>query len=112
MQTYNSCKHTVILSCSLNRLNMSQVNNIQKKLLPLITQGHLQVILDLKNVHHVDCCAVSCFIILSRIANLNHSIFILRNLRGNVKLLANVLKLSQVINIDYHTVPTIITKYS
>lgn len=90
----------IILLCMAPRLNIAQVDNIRKSLFPLITQPNKQIIMDLRRVTSMDCSAVGCIVSLDRIARLHHSSIVLCNLTQHVKLLANILKLADIIYID------------
>lgn len=90
----------IVLICTAQRLNIAQADNIHKYLYPLITRSHTKIIIDLRHVLFMDCNAVSCIISLNRIAQLHHSTIILCNLTEHVELLAGVLKLSRIINIE------------
>lgn len=93
-------RKTIVVVCVINRLRVAQAPILQKSLFPLITQSGINIILDLRNVHFMDCCTVSCIISMCRIAKAHHSTLTLSNLTGSVRLLADILKLSDVIDID------------
>lgn len=100
MKIKNQERKTIVVVCVINRLRVAQAPILQKSLFPLITQSGINIILDLRNVHFIDCCTVSCIITMCRIAQAHHSTITLCNLRGNVKILADILKLSDIIDID------------
>lgn len=100
MKMKNQDRKTIVVVCVISRLRVAQAPILQKSLFPLITQSGINIILDLRNVHFMDCCTVSCIISMCRIAQAHHSTITLCNLMGSVRLLADILKLSDIIDID------------
>ena len=100
MKTNIQTGRSIILMCMIDRLNLCQINYIQKLLFPFITQPGQEIRLDLRHVRFMDCCAVGCLIRMNQIAQAHHTLLTLCNLRGNVKLLAETLKLSDIIKTD------------
>ena len=99
MKTKIQLKQTITLRYPANRMNIAQITNMQARLYPLITQSGKEIILDLRNVLFMDCCAAGYLISMSRIARSNHTRLTLINLTPNVQLLTDTLKLSKIINI-------------
>lgn len=105
MTTLIQPTQTIILLYTAKRLNIAEVDNIRKSLLPWITLPNKRIIIDLQQVCFMDCCAVSCIIMMDRIAQTHHSVLTLCNLMGSVQLLADTLKLSAIINIEKNMNP-------
>ncbi len=103
MSTKIQTEETITLLCVVNRLNITHVNNIKKHLLPLSMQRELHIILDLRYVQFMDCSAINCIISINRIAELHHTLLTLSNLTGNIRLMADILHLSKIMNIETHT---------
>ncbi len=91
---------TIVLLCVVKRLNIIHVNNIKKYLLPLSMQHKLHIILDLRYVQFMDCSTINCLISMNRIAGLHHTHLTLSNLTKNIQLIADVLQLSRIMNIE------------
>lgn len=102
MSTKIQTEETITLLCVVNRLNITHVNNIKKYLLPLSTQHELHIILDLRYVQFMDCGTINCIISMNRIAALHHTTLTLSNLTSNIQLIADVLQLSKIMNIETH----------
>lgn len=91
---------TVVILCVEERLNLAQVMNMQKHFFPLVHQTNKNIILDLRYVQFIDCSAIGCIISLSKVARTNNSTLSLCNLSYNVQLLADIMKLSEIIPIS------------
>jgi len=100
MKRKNPSEQTIILLYKTKRLNVAHTTRMQASLFPFITQPHKKIILDLRHVHFMDCHAAGSIISLHQVARKNHSSLILSNLAGNVQLLINTLKLSEILNIE------------
>ena len=82
------------------RLNITQVEYMEKRLAPYVTQSHINVILDLRDVKFMDCRMVGHLISVNRALQDKQSMLTLRNLTEHVKLLSDVLKLNRILNIE------------
>lgn len=94
-----SNKQILTLLYTNKHLNIVHIADLQAQLYPLITQCDKEVVLDLRHVLFMDCCAVGCIISMHRVAQAHHTRLTLSNLKGNVKLLTETLKLSRILNI-------------
>lgn len=102
-----SNKQILTLLYANKHLNIVHIADLQAQLYPLITQRNKEVVLDLRHVLFMDCCAVGCIISMHQVAQANHTLLTLSNLKGNVKLLTETLKLSRIINIRKENNPNI-----
>ncbi|MDE7073896.1 MAG: STAS domain-containing protein [Odoribacter sp.] len=82
------------------RLNISQVEYLEKCLAPFIAQSDIHLILDLHNVRLMDCRMVGYLVSVNKALQAKRSVLTLRHLTENVKLLINVLKISNLIHIE------------
>ncbi len=94
-------RQTIVLRCLAKRLNLNQVINIQENLFPFVIIPDIKVILDLQQVHFMDCCAINSLLTMNRIAQANHTLLVLCNLTEHVRLLTDTLKLSHVLCIEH-----------
>lgn len=100
MNTNRMSGKTIVLLCVKERLNLAQVPNLQNYFLPLMNQSNHNIIFDLQFVRYMDCHALGYIVSLNQIARKNNNKLILCNLTENVRLLAEIMKLSQIIEID------------
>lgn len=100
MNTNRMSGKTIVLLCVKERLNLAQVPNLQNYFLPLINQSNHNIILDLQYVRFMDCHALGYIVSLSQIARKNNNNLILCNLTENIRLLVEIMELSQIIDID------------
>lgn len=99
MRTKVLHQQTLVLSFPNRRLNLARITELQTRLHALVTQPDQEIILDLRHILWIDCSAVGCLVSMNQLALANRSRLILTNLTGNVQLLADTLKLSEIINI-------------
>lgn len=93
-------KHTIVFSHLSVHLNITQIENMKKRLHPWMKEPHIHLILDFQDVRLIDCRMIGFLIKLNRRLQANHSALTLRNLTEEVRFIFDILKLTSVIHIE------------
>ena len=90
-------KKIIIIQCLEERLNISQIEKMKKRLLPFINRSNVHIVLDLSRVLLMDCAMLGFLITYHQTLNKRNSTLSLYNPSEFVKLLIDSTKISEFI---------------